>query len=82
MLETIKEYKLFGIGSANNKEVVIYNATINTGSVDNLEIASYISDYDLYKENKTELKANQISFEDMAYALQQSIISEMENYNA
>jgi len=76
MLKVVREHKLFGIGTIEDEEIVIFNATINTDRIEDLDVSSYINDSNIYDKNKTELRVDQINFEDMAYGLQQAIIAE------
>lgn len=73
---TRKEVKLSNASKVGDLFVENYSATIDTSNLQNVQIASYISDQASYKENRTLIREDRAKFEDEVYALQDEMIAE------
>ena len=75
MLEINKSISLIGNSKVGEKVVKVFDAKINENDPENLTINSYITDYELYKVNRTAVTAEQTEFENMVYSIQESLVT-------
>lgn len=75
MLETTKTVQFRGTSKIGTDVAKVFEATVNTATPDSMNMNSYILNYDLYKANRTTIADEQMQFEDMVYAYQESLKS-------
>lgn len=76
MLEIIKETKFRGTSKVGDSAAKMFEATINTANPEDMKFNHYIVNYELYKSNRSAIGAEQLAFEDAAYAFQDQLIAE------
>lgn len=76
MLEIIKETKFRGTAKVGDAAAKMFEATINTANPEDMKFNHYIVNYELYKSNRSVIGAEQLAFEDAAYAFQDQLIAE------
>ena len=75
MLEINKSITLVGNSKVGDVTVKVFDAKINESDPENLSLNNYVTNYDLYKANRTAVTADQTAFEDAVYALQESLMA-------
>lgn len=76
MLEIIKETKFRGTAKVGDSAAKMFEATINTASPETMTFNHYVVNYEIYKANRATIGAEQLAFEDAAYAFQDQLIAE------
>lgn len=77
MLKKEKCMTVSGRSIIGDKEVCGYNATIESENPANMTFSSYTINKELYKENRTECRADEAAFEDYCYELQDKMYAEL-----
>ena len=62
----------------DGKDAEGYSAVINSDNPEDMTISSWQTDKALYKKNRVQCRKDQAEFEDLAYTLQDQMISEQE----
>lgn len=75
MLEIVKTTQFRGSAKIGETVAKVFEATINTETPESMTMNSYIVNYELYKNNRAAISAEQITFEDTVYAFQESLIT-------
>lgn len=75
-LETTRNVNLTGKSIINGVAVESYTANINQDNPDGMTITRSILNGSVRKDNRTECVADQVAFEDEAYAMQEEMIAE------
>ena len=78
MLTTTKKIELTGYSVIDGVNAEFYRATIDSNNPDNIDFGSSQIDKALCKANRVQCRADEAEFEDMAYAIQDEMIAEME----
>ena len=78
MLDITKTITFTGTSKIGEATVKIFTATINTANPEEMPFNHYVVDYVLYKANRAVISAEQLEFEDAAYAFQDQLIAEKE----
>lgn len=76
MLEIIKETKFRGTSKIGDAAAKMFEATINTANPEDMKFNHYVVNYSLYEPNRTAISAEQLQFEDAAYAFKAQLIAE------
>ncbi|MDO9549128.1 MAG: hypothetical protein Q7J65_09220 [Candidatus Marinimicrobia bacterium] len=76
MLEITKETIFKGTSKVGDAAAKMFEARINTVNPESMSFNHYIVQYDLYKANRAAIGAEQLAFEDAAYAFQDQLIAE------
>lgn len=74
-LKTTRNVNLTGQSIINGVAVENYTASINEANPEGMTISRSILNGTVRKENRAECVADQVAFEDMAYALQAEMIT-------
>jgi len=75
MLELNKSISLIGNSKFGETTVKVFDAKINENDPENLTMNSYITNYELYKTNRTQALADQAEFEDAVYLIQEEMLT-------
>lgn len=76
MLEIVKTTTFSGTAKIGEAAAKMFGATINTANPEDMSFNHYVVNYELYKSNRAAIGAEQIIFEDAAYAFQDALIAE------
>ena len=76
MLEITKTTQFRGNSKVNSNLVKVFDASVNTADPENIAMTNYIVNYELYKENRAVITADQTAFEDAVYSFQEALIAE------
>lgn len=76
MLEIIKTTTFTGTSKIGEAPAKVFSATINTANPEEMSFNHYVVSYALYKQNRSAIGAEQLQFEDAAYAFQDQLITE------
>jgi len=74
MLEINKSITIVGNSKFDGVLAKVFDAKINENDPENIVLNSYITNYELYKVNRSAITAEQTQFEDAVYALQESMM--------
>ncbi|MBS5114123.1 MAG: hypothetical protein KHY88_00220 [Erysipelotrichaceae bacterium] len=77
-LNMVESVQLNANASIDANVVETYNASISTESPNNLQYTSYISNQELYKQNRSDLASTRKEFEDRMYEIQNEMLSKGE----
>lgn len=77
-LNMVESVQLNANASIDGNVVETYNASISTESPNNLQYSSYISNQELYKQNRSDLASTRKEFEDRMYEIQNEMLSKGE----
>lgn len=75
MLKTTAKVTLTGESVIDEKVVCAYSAIIDLEKPENMNVAQFQKDKELYKENRIECRADYAAFEEKAYATQEAVIA-------
>lgn len=75
MLEINKSITLIGNSKVNDVLVKVFDAKINENDPENLTINNYVTNYELYKANRTAIATEQAQFEDAVYKIQEEMLA-------
>lgn len=75
MLKTTAKVTLTGESVIDEKVVCAYSAIIDLEKPENMNVAQFQKDKELYKENRVECRADFAAFEEKAYATQEAVIA-------
>lgn len=75
MLNTKERISIIGESIIDDISVAGFNATIDSNNPANMNISVYQNNKEAYKKNRVQARADQASFEDMAYAKQDEMIA-------
>lgn len=78
MINMTKKIELTGYSVIDGVNVEFHLAKINSDNPNKIEISSSILDTAMYKANRTQCRADEAEFEDVAYELQDELIAEMQ----
>lgn len=78
MLEKTESITITGRSVVGEKEVCGFQAVIRKSDPKNMQLSTWKSDKELYKENRVQCRADEAEFEDYAYAKQDELIAQME----
>ena len=76
MLNTTKTVTLNGNSTIDGTIAEGYTASIDSANPENMSMSSWISDQKVYKEHRSDCRADKAAFEDAAFALQDEMIAE------
>lgn len=76
MLEITKETIFRGVSKVKDSAVKMFEARINSANPKEMTFNHYVVSYDLHKNNRSLVAADEFEFEDMAYAFQDTLLSE------
>lgn len=77
MLNTNKNIELTGYSVIDGVNAEFYRAVINSTDPNNIEFGSTQLDKALCKASRTQCRADEAEFEDMAYAIQDEMLAEL-----
>lgn len=75
MLKTTQEITFSGKSVVNDVEVEAYTARIKSDNPEDVTFSSWQMNKELYKQNRTQCRADQAEFEDMVYVKQDEMIA-------
>lgn len=75
MLKITTTITMSGNSMVNDVSVQGYQATIDSGHPENMNIQNWINNQSLYKENRTQCRKDAAEFEEIAYAKQDEMIA-------
>ena len=75
MLKITQKTTIDGAFEKDGKSVAGFRAEIDSEAPENMHIAVWQNDKELYKANRVEARAAQAEFEDYAYTFQDSLIA-------
>lgn len=75
MLKTTQEITFTGKSVVNDVEVEGYTARIKSDNPEDITFSSWQINKELYKQNRTQCRADQAEFEDMVYTKQDEMIA-------
>lgn len=78
MLKQTKNITIEGYSVIDGKNAAGYRAVIKSDNPSDMTLTNWQTDKALYKENRTQCRADQAEFEDAAYALQEEMLTEPE----
>ena len=76
MLEVVKTTTFTGSSKIGDTVLKMFTATINTETPEEMGLNHWVVNYPLYGPNRAAVAADEVVFEDMAYAFQQQLIDE------
>lgn len=76
MLEVVKTTTFTGQSKIGDVIAKTFTATINTETPEEISLNHWVVNYPLYGPNRAAVAADEVVFEDMAYAFQQQLIDE------
>jgi len=76
MLEVVKTTTFTGSSKIGDTVLKMFTATINTETPEEMGLNHWVVNYPLYGPNRAAVAADEVAFEDMAYAFQQQLIDE------
>ena len=78
MLKTSKNVTVNGMSMIDGVQAAGYTASIDTQDPNSMNISSWQTDKALYKAHRAECRADAAEFEDLAYAMQDEMLDELE----
>lgn len=76
MLEVVKTTTFTGQSKIGDVIAKTFTATINTETPEEMGLNHWVVNYPMYGPNRAAVAADEVVFEDMAYAFQQQLIDE------